>query len=469
MTRVRGFLIGVVLAALGGCALNPFGGRDRQEANEIAGDSEQQVSRADETQERISVLALDEELAPDGRFETVDLKTPPPYRNLAWPQQGGRADHTLHHLEARFALRRLWSRNLDTRSSAYAPLTSAPVVADGRLFVSDPLARVHAVDAETGDRLWLTALTPEFDQGPRWRFWRRAKPQQVGFGGGVAYEAGRVFTTSGFGFIAALDAETGDELWRVELSGPARTPPSVYQGVVFATTVTNELVALDQADGRELWSFQSFEESARVLASGAPAASGDLVFAPFSSGEIIAFRVQNGRGVWDDTLSRSTQFTSLASLNDIAGAPVVDRGLVFAIGHGGRFAAIDVRSGRRAWEKTIAGVQQPWVAGRYVYVVSVDGELICMAREDGAIAWISDLPRYEYEQKRTGRISWSGPVLAGDALLLTSSNGKLVQVAPEDGRIIGVRKLGDGVFVPPVVADGVVYVLAENGRVTAFR
>ena len=465
-------------ASLSGCMLNPFGrGGDAEDETALEEDvdapapqAERNASTEDALDERISVLALDEELSQADRFRNVDLKTPPPYVNLAWPQAGGRADHTLHHLEARFDIKRDWKTNLRAKSSVLAPITSPPVIAEKRAYVVDPLARVHAVDVETGKTAWRAVLTPETPKSPFWKFWARPHPEQVGFGGGAAFDQGRLFVTSGFGFLAALDAETGEEIWRRELNAPARTPPTAYQGIVFAITVNNELVAHDQATGRELWTFQSFEESARVLASASPAAQGDLVIAPFSSGEIIAFRAQNGRGVWDDTLSRSTAFTSLSSLNDIAGAPVVDRGIVFAIGHGGRIAAVDLRSGRRVWEQNIAGVQMPWVAGRFVYVMSVDGELVCLSREDGAVAWVSEeLPRFKNVKKRSGRIAWAGPVLAGDALILASSDGRLAQVAPEDGRLLRLTTVGEPVYLSPVVAGESVYVLTESGRLIAYR
>lgn len=447
---------------LSGCILNPFrGGRDADEETPSAAEQEDDGL--------IAVLALDETLQPDPRFEEAAVQTPPPYENQAWPQSGGRADHAMHHLEARFRIERQWSVKLDTKSTQRSPVVGQPIVVEGKVYVWDSLARLHAIDATNGKRLWRTDL---YEPEDTWR-WRRPlrfpKPQQLGFGGGAAYDQGKIFVSSGFSFAAAVNAETGEELWRTELPGPARTPPTAYRGYVFLTTVTNDFVALDQNTGEEVWDFQSFQEAARILSTASPAAAENLVIAPFSSGEIIAFRTQNGRGVWNETLASASQFTSLSSLNDIAGSPVLDRGLVFAVSHGGRMAAIDLRSGRRVWEQPVAGVETPWVAGRFIYAVSIDGEVVCLAREDGAVAWVTPLRRFRNEEKRTGRVNWSGPVLAGDALILTSSDGRIAQLAPEDGRILRTLKVGEPVYLAPVVAERAVYVLTERGRLIAYR
>ena len=191
--------------------------------------------------------------------------------------------------------------------------------------------------------------------------------------------------------------------------------------------------------------------------------------APFSSGELIAFLSDNGRSVWDDTLARNTRLTALSTLNDIAGAPVIDRGLVYVVSHAGRLAAIDIRSGNRVWEAPIASLQMPWVAGDYIFIVSVDAELVCVSREQGAIVWVQKLRRYKKEKKRKGRIAWAGPVLVGGALVLVSSEGEVAKVDPGTGALLDTKKLRDGSAVSPIVADETIFILSEQGKLYALK
>ena len=458
----RALLVALGFTLIVACGSNPvsrlFGGKEKDDPN------------APKDEDRISILALEEQLAADPRYAGVPIDIPPAYVNASWTQPGGEADHTLHHLSAPLELKKLWTADVGKAEARRARLTSPPSVVDNRVYVLDAAAQVSAFDAETGKLVWRSELTPDLDERFRVRdLFRGPKPAQIGFGGGVAFEQGRIFVTSGFGFVAALNAETGEELWRVKTDAPVRTPPTAYRGKVYLSTNTNEFLAIDQATGEKSWTFQSFEESARFLSSSSPAAAGDLVVAPFSSGELVAFIADSGRSVWDMTMSRETRLTALASLNDIAGSPVIDRGLVYVVSHGGRFSAIDIRAGQPVWELPIASLQMPWVAGDFIFLVSIEGELICVTRNDGGIVWITQLPRYKKEKKKKGRISWSGPVLAGDHLVLVSSDRKIVKVSPQTGEVVETKKIDGGSVVSPIAAGEKIYILTEEGKLIAMR
>ncbi|MEL7485901.1 MAG: PQQ-binding-like beta-propeller repeat protein [Pseudomonadota bacterium] len=472
-TRLIAFL---ALALAVACSSNPvtnvadavtgiFDGDDEEDEG-----AEEDEEEDEDEDEGVSILALDETIVADPRFAGVLIDLPPSYRNVSWPQPGGEADHTLHHLSADVSLEEAWKTDIGAHSGRRSRLTSPPVVADGKIYVIDTEARVSAIDLEDGERLWRTDLTPEVKERFRLReMLGGPDPAQIGFGGGVAFENGRIFVTSGFGFAAALNAETGEELWRTKTAAPVRTAPTAYRGSVYFVTNTNELISLSQESGEKNWNFQSFEEAARILSSASPAAAGDLVVAPFSSGELIAFLSDSGRSVWNDTLARNTQLTALSTLNDIAGAPVIDRGLVYVVSHAGRLAAIDIRTGQRVWEAPIASLQMPWVAGDYIFVVSVDAELVCVSRNDGAVVWVEQLRRYKKEKKRKGRISWAGPVMVGERLVLVSSEGEVVAVAPQTGAVLDTKKLGGGSSVSPIVADETIYILSEAGKLYALK
>lgn len=458
----RALLAGLGCIALAACASNPVAGL-------FGGDDDDEEENAPAEDDRISILALDEQLTADPRYAGVAVSVPPSYVNPSWPQPGGEADHTLHHISASLTLEENWKVNVGDAGER-AKLTSPPIVVANRVYVIDAATTVTAFDADNGEVIWEKELAPEIEERFRLRdMFRGPNPAEIGFGGGVAFDAGRIFVTSGFGFVAALDAISGDEVWRVETDAAIRTPPTAYRDKVYVTTNINEFLALDQATGEEVWSFQSFEEAARFLSSASPAAAGDLVVAPFSSGEIVAFLADSGRALWNETLAQQSRLTALASLNDIAGSPVIDRGLVYVVSHGGRFAAIDIRSGQRVWEASITSLQSPWVAGDFIYVVSVDGEVVCLSRNDGGILWVSELRRYENEKKKKGRVTWAGPVLAGGSLILVSNLGEIAKVDPVTGAIQETRDIDAPSVISPVVANEDIYILSEKGRLVSLR
>lgn len=407
--------------------------------------------------ERIPIMALDQRLEADPTLAETPVRLPPPYVNVAWTQPGGFADNALHHLALGDNPQPLWATRIGKEAGDHTHILAPPLVVGSRVFAMDAVGNVAAVDAASGEVLWRSLLVPE------------GEAEDVGFGGGLAYADGRVFVASGFGFVTALDADTGTEVWRHVIGVPLRSAPTVDGGRVFVTTHDNQLYALAAADGTVLWTFQGIVEPARILGNSSPAVAGEAVVAAFSSGELFALRVETGRQSWTDSLTRTGAMTALADLSDIAGRPVIDRGVVFAVSHSGRMVAIDLRTGERIWTRDIASVQTPWAAGDYIYLVTVDAEVVALSREDGRIKWTTALPAFENPEERQDAIEWSGPVLAGDRLILVSSHGEAVSLSPYTGEMLGVMKLPAGSFVPPVVAGETLYILTDEATLLAYR
>ena len=131
--------------------------------------------------------------------------------------------------------------------------------------------------------------------------------------------------------------------------------------------------------------------------------------------------------------------------------------------------ALDITSGQRMWELNIAGISTPWVAGDWVFVVTTDAKLMCIYRQNGHVRWINQLPQFEKPKKKKGDIEYSGPVLAGNRLLLTSASGQLIQVDPATGNFQSQTDVGARVNLPPVVANSTLYILDDQARLHAYR
>ena len=160
---------------------------------------------------------------------------------------------------------------------------------------------------------------------------------------------------------------------------------------------------------------------------------------------------------------------AVSRLSDIRGNPVVDDGLVIAISQAGRLLATDLKSGRRVWEARVGGDQTPWVAGDYIFVVSDLGEVLALTKRRGQIRWIQQLPVFENPEDKEGIITYAGPVLVSDRLLVGASTGEIYAISPYTGDILGKIDIGSPVFVPPIVAGGTVFFLTDNGDLEAYR
>jgi outer membrane protein assembly factor BamB len=405
---------------------------------------------------RISVLTLDKPLEADQQSASAPVRLPAPYDNPAWPNAGGYPSHAMYHLALGDKLQEAWTANAGEGANDYGRVTAQPVIADGRVFTMDSEDVITAFDAKTGDRLW------RFDPQPE-------KALSQTYGGGIAVAGQRAFVTTGYGQALALDAANGKEIWRKNLTAPSHGAPTFADGRLFAITVDNELQVLAADDGRLLWTHNGLPEPASLLGAASPAVEGDVVVVPYSSGELFGLRAENGRVLWSDNLATAQPMGALNSIADVRGQPVIDRDRVFAVSNSGLMVAIDLRTGDRVWEQDIGGTYAPWAAGDYVYVVANDNALACLRRQDGKVRWVRDLPRYEDEKKKKGIVTWSGPVLAGDRLIVISSEGEALSISPYTGAPLGRTEFDDPVFVTPSVADKTLYVLTDEADLIALR
>lgn len=434
-------VLALVLVSVGACSVLGGGG-NKKPKTPVFGN-------------RVSILSSESGAEVDSTLASMPVVLPEAVVNAEWSQPGGNAAKLAGHVALAAAPVEVWSTSI-AGSTSRARLAASPVVAGGKLYVIDADARVIAFDAKTGARSWSTQMPSEGNGRSL-------------FGGGVSVLEDRLFVTTGVGDVAALDAANGNVLWKKRPGGPLRGSPTLANGHVYVMSQDNQVFALDQQSGETQWSDAGTAQATGVFGVAAPAAAQGTVIAGFSSGELTAYRYENGRDLWGDALSRTNISTSVAALTDIDADPVIDRGRVFAIGQGGRMASYELVSGQRLWEINVAGISTPAVIDEWVFVVTDDARLLCIARTTGKIRWISQLKRWEDVKDKKGAVRWTGPVAAGGRLILVSTDGELVYVNPADGAVAVSKDMDHRMTLSPVVADNMLYILADDGRLTAYR
>jgi len=375
-------------------AINPFDKTEaekRAEQGEVAGEDQ-----------RISILELSETLTLAAPMPPEQIIIPDPYVNTDWPQTGGNVQHVVQHTGATGPLDRVWSIDIGEGSGRKGRIIAPPVIAGGKIFTVDARYKVSAFDEQSGDELWdfkVEAVQRESTREGKTSFMDRIRDpltftdgdgsDKEGVGGGLAFADNTVFVSSGLGKMVALDAQTGQLQWARQTRVPLNSAPTVHNGRVFVISDDNELFALNSNTGEVLWSYQGLIETASMLTAPAPAVVDDVVVAPFSSGELIALRVQNGGVLWQDALSSTARLTPLASLNDIAGGPAVADGYVIATAQSGVMTAFDLRTGQRVWSQPAGSLSIPLIAGDVVFTATTTGLVSALSKLDGTVLWNS--------------------------------------------------------------------------------
>lgn len=444
-TTVRLAVILTALTALASCSIMNRNRAAREQATE------------EEKAGRITMVLGDEQLVADPAMAGEPVVLPDAELVESWMQAGSKPSKSIGHVAAGADFQIAWRTKAGEGSSKTAALTTPPVASTDTIYIVDSKQVVSAFNVSNGAKRWSVKL----DSGNR--------RDRAGFGSGIGLDEGRLIVASGYGFVAALDANTGAEIWRTDTEAPMTGSPTIKDGRVFVSSNNNEVIAFSLSDGRIIWSDQAIAESARVLGSTSAAAVEDILVAPYSSGEVIAYLAANGRRLWTEALTSPGQFTPISAINDIGARPVLGGGLVFAASQSGVLAAIDGRTGNRIWQQPIGSTQAPALAGQFLFVMGVEAQLACINASTGQVVWVKELEKFRKKKKKKGRITYAGPLIASGRVVVASSNGDLISFDPQTGEENARLKLGDAVYIEPIAVQDKLIVLTDGGRLVAIR
>ncbi|SFC40975.1 Beta-barrel assembly machine subunit BamB [Polaromonas sp. OV174] len=321
---------------------------------------------------------------------------------------------------------------------------------------------------------------------------------QVNFPLDVNVSGNSVAVASGDGTVALLDAQTGRDLWRLDLKTPIAAGVGGDGKVLAVVTKANEVVAMQ--DGRELW-----RQKLKAQAFTAPFVAGARVFVLAADRSVNAFDGQTGRKLWTQqrpseplVLRQSGVMLAvgdtlvvglagrLAGLNPSNGsiqweAPIASpRGindverLVDLVGRVSRVGnnvcvrafqasvgCVDAARGSLLWSKPAQGVQGISGDDRLLFGTEADGTVVAWRRSDGERAWSSDKLRYR---------SLSAPLVAGQSVVIGDATGFVHLLSREDGSLLNrLSTDGSAIAAAPVLAGNTLVALTHNGGVYGFK
>ena len=191
--------------------------------------------------ERISVLNTEAKVRPDYKEGEYKVVLPRPHINRSWSQSGGNSVHRMEHLQTGSKLTTFWDSNFGEGNSKRDYLIATPVIAYKVVFTIDADAKVSAYRLDNGKRIWERKLKPliKDDKSTSLK------------GAGLAEYKRKIYATTGFGGVFALDMITGKKVWFYNAGMPIRIAPTVANDRVLVQTIDNTLIALNAQTGTE--------------------------------------------------------------------------------------------------------------------------------------------------------------------------------------------------------------------------
>ncbi|MDU9003604.1 PQQ-like beta-propeller repeat protein [Sedimentitalea todarodis] len=386
------------------------------------------------------------------------IRLPSQSANTTWAQSFGTPAYRTANAALRAAPQRIWSTSIGSGNSRKQRITASPVVAGGLIYTLDSGARVSAV-SPSGGLVWSTDLIPSSDE------------EGQATGGGMAYDNGTLYVSSGFGRLAALDARSGATRWIQKLESTGSGTPLVRDGLVYLVAGDNIAWAINTSDGRVAWQIEASPSITNVLGAPSPVLAGDFVVFGFGSGDIVAAFRRGGLRRWNATVAGQRTGRAIAKIGDVTGGPVVVGNRIYAGNHSGRIVALDVEDGERIWTAREGALGPVWPAGDSIFSVTDQNKLVRINAADGGVIWAVDLPNFVKDKPRRRGRSYAnyGPILAGSRIVVASSDGQLRFFSPDNGVMTAAVPVPGGASSAPVVANQTLYVMGGDGELHAFR
>lgn len=378
--------------------------------------------------------------------------------NAAWTHRNGSATHQITHPALSASPQQIFAVNIGEGNSRRARITADPVVAGGVIYTLDARNRVTAT-AANGATAWTRDISAGNDGA------------NAAAGGGLAYGDGRLFVTTGFGELTALNAATGAEVWRQDLDAPGGSAPTVVGDLVYLVARDSRAWAIDTATGLTRWTLEGTPSVANFSGGAGPAVTSEIAIFPMPSGEVLAAFPEGGVRRWASVVTGQRLGSAAATISDLASDPVIVGDTVYIGNVSGRVVAMNAGSGERIWTALEGAVGPVWPAGGSLFLINDLNELVRLDAADGTQVWRVALPKFEERRLRHQKTLFGqyGPIVAGGRVIVASGDGLLRQFDPVSGTLVGQVALPGGAASNPVVANGTLYVVSARGQLLAFR
>ncbi len=257
----------------------------------------------------------------------------------------------------------LWSIELG------APARSAPTIANGKAYVVSADNIIYAIAIDSGEIVWSYSGI-----GSSAGVLGNASPAVVGGDVIVPYSSGE---------ILAFDAEKGEPKWLDALTGANRftavsgltdvaASPVVYDGAVYAVSVSGRMIAVSLRDGNRLW-------AQNVASAHTPAIAGNSIFVATLNGDVVALDRKTGSVRWVTDLTPPSTDKKKKKKNDVfsLAGPLLAGGQLWVGTSDGRMVVLDPSSGSVVSTQTVGNpiYINPIAAGGRILVLDNSGKL----------------------------------------------------------------------------------------------
>tara|TARA_B100000886_G_scaffold339143_1_gene303727 strand:+ start:1475 stop:2776 length:1302 start_codon:yes stop_codon:yes gene_type:complete len=287
--------------------------------------------------------------------------------------------------------------------------------------------------------------------------------------GGIAYFDGKLVFVDAYGQIILFDSNSGETIWHKQIKFSILSPPVIYRGYVYFVSSDNRVFAINILDGEISWSFQTTSENKKNIQTSSPAAFEKLIIVPFSNGELIALRFDDGKPLWSENISKVSALSNF-DIKDISANPVINGINVYTISTNGNLVSTNIINGKTNWSRNVSSSRTPIISGNVIYIIDDNSKIICLSIDTGEVYWITQLDKFRNGRTVSKSNLWLSPMLINNLIYMISYFGEINVISPKTGEILDKKNIGiKGIIAQPIVLKNSIFIADENSNVFDIR
>ena len=358
-------------------------------------------------------------------------------------------------INAKFEPEVLWEKSIGHGSESYFSRLK-PVAAYNNIYSASREGDVIALDAKTGDTLWKKDLSDIHNER---NFWDSR--QSASLSGGPVAGSDKVFIGSENGKIYALNAQTGEVIWQASIKGEIISSPAIDSGILVVNTASGIMKAYNAENGDELWAIEQNVPALTLRGISAPVIASGGVLIGTAKGGVNVYILDKGQQGWTTEIGEPTGSTELERVVDVDASPVVFGDKIYAISSRGNLAAIELKSGRILWKRQYSSYRQIAIYRNTIFLTDIRGHVYALDRINGIERW-SNLT--------LSNRGVTGPAIIDNYVVVGDFEGYLHWFDQETGEIVARHQVdSSGIHATPTVDGNTLYSQSRKGDLQAIK
>jgi outer membrane protein assembly factor BamB len=337
-------------------------------------------------------------------------------------------------------LTKVWSQNVGKGTDKLF-IKLVPAILDDKVFVADTRGNIAALNAETGKDIWRV-------------------DSDLSITGGPGADETLVMVGTSEGEVLSLATDVGTEIWRSRVSSEILSSPRESDNVVVVRTIDGKIFALDAITGERLWVYDRTVPALTLRGTSTPVIANGLIIAGFDGGRLTALELKTGKLLWETKVAVSRGRSELERMVDIDAQPLVAGDVIYVTTFQANVSAISIDSGQILWQRDISSHSELSADSGNLYVTDEIGNVWALDRFSGASIW---------KQEKLTHRQLTGPAVLGDRIIVGDFEGYLHWLDKSTGDISArVQIDSKPILTQPIISNETLFAYSSGGTLAAY-